>query len=255
MNGGHACLTIEDTKSAGFHADVRSLCDALGTSSEPPPSSGRSEAATQPYADPFADTLASPASFASARPDWCVDTGTMLLTMSTFDLWEALERGQVLAWMRVWREGMECWTPVGEIPDFAWAIACTPRPPVEPEALPESEPPAEARTGPLHAPTVTVEPPPGERGPPIAAPVPRPLYGVRCDPQSDPPSRSARWCRRIFARPIAAPPPPGSEVGVTSPLEGAQPPHPEDKPAPEAAHHDERGQRRLPRGGGHTYGR
>jgi hypothetical protein len=254
MNGGHGCLTIEDTKSAGFHADVRSLCDALGTSSEPPPSSGRSEAATQPYTDPFADTLASPASFANASPDWCVDVGTMLLTLSTFDLWEALERGQVLAWMRVWREGMECWTPVGEIPEFAWAIAGTPRPPAEPEALPEPDPPAEARTGPLHAPTVTVEPPPESAVRPIAAPVPRPLHGVRWIAIGSAVAVAA-VVSAIFAR-SNVPPPPAETVGATSPLEGAQPRQPaEDKPAPEAAHHDERGQRRLPRGGGHTYGR
>ncbi len=168
MNGGHAFQTIEDTNRASFHADFRGLRGALGAPSEPPPSSGRSEAATQPYTDPFAATMAAPASFASDHPDWCVDVGQELLTMTTFELWEALERGQVTAWMRVWREGMECWTPVGEISDFTWAIAGTPSPSLAPEPLAESEPPAEARTDPPQAPTAPIEAPPDSAVRPIA---------------------------------------------------------------------------------------
>jgi hypothetical protein len=73
MNGGHACRTIEETRSGGFHADVRELCDEPSTPSEPPPSSGRSEQATQPYTDPYADTMQAHASFTSSQPAWCVD--------------------------------------------------------------------------------------------------------------------------------------------------------------------------------------
>ena len=136
MNGGQACQTTGETRKATFHADVRGLC---GAPSEPPPSSGRSEAATQPY-DAYADTLAPPSSFSDARPQWCIDTGALLLTMTTFELWEALERGEVLAWMRVWREGMECWTPVGEIADFAWALATIPAPTPCPSCPPKPTP-------------------------------------------------------------------------------------------------------------------
>lgn len=253
MNGGHTCLTIEDTKSPGFHADVRSLCDALGTSSEPP-SSGRAEAATQQYVAPFADTLPSPESFSSARADWCVDTGPMMFTMTTFDLWEAVERGQVLAWMRVWREGMECWTPVGEIPQFAWALASTPQPPAEPAALPEPEPSAEATTGPLHAPTANVELPPESEIRPIAAPVSRLPGGARWVVVASAVAVAA-VAFATFVRedsPSALPP----AMAGASPLEVAQPWHPaDDTPRPEVAHHEERGQHRLPRGGQRAYGR
>ncbi|APR83633.1 Hypothetical protein A7982_08982 [Minicystis rosea] len=43
--------------------------------------------------------------------------------MTTFELWSAIERGEVAAWMRVWREGLECWTPLGELPELQWAVA------------------------------------------------------------------------------------------------------------------------------------
>src|SRR6185437_13308848 len=82
------------------------------------------------------------ASFGSTHPDWCVDVGNGLVSMTTFELWEALERAQVLAWMRVWREGMECWTPVGEIAEFSWAIAGTPAPPSDSEAGLSPTPPS-----------------------------------------------------------------------------------------------------------------
>ncbi len=138
MNGGYQCRTIEETNGAAVPADLRGSSATAGAESRPPPSSGRSEAVTRAYADPYADTHAS---FGSTHPHWCVDVGTGLLTLTTFELWEALERGQVLAWMRVWREGMECWTPVGEIAEFAWAVAGTPAPPSAPSRSARPEPP------------------------------------------------------------------------------------------------------------------
>lgn len=86
----------------------------------------RSAADTARVADPFAVTIAAPADLVGGRPEWCVDTGDRLLTMTTFELWNAIDRGEVPPWMRVWREGMECWTPVGELSEFAWALASTP---------------------------------------------------------------------------------------------------------------------------------
>jgi hypothetical protein len=255
MTGEHACQAIEDRRAEGFHADVRSLCEALASQGGPP-SSQRSEAATRPYADPFADTLAAGASsFASDRPDWCVDVGSALLTMTTFELWEALERGQVLSWMRVWREGMECWTPVGEIAELTWAIAGTPAPPAEPEvpmpSLPSVDP------APLLALPETNEAPPQS----VIRPAPVPQR-----------HRAGRWIALGSAVAIAAvisaivsggsPPAPPPEargasappVTDTSPIVSVRAAN--DAPAPvAAARHDERGQRRLPRDGRRGYGR
>jgi GYF domain 2 len=257
MNGGHAFQTIEDTGSASFHADFRSLRGELGAPSEPPPSSGRSEASTRPCADPFADTMASPASFASDHPHWCVDVGEALLSMTTFELWEGLERGQVTAWMRVWREGMECWTPVGEIAEFTWAIAGTPDPTRPPEPAPEPEPPAEARTDPPHAPTALVEPPPVSTIRPVTPLAHHDLGGARWIALGSAVAVAA-VVAAIFAHSDPPQAPPAPIAGATPAalrLEDAPGPRLEDAPAPEAAHHEERGQHRLPRDGRRAYGR
>jgi hypothetical protein len=254
MDGGQACRRIEDATKASFHADVRSLCESKGSFVEPPPSSRRSTTPTTPYAG-YADTLPAPSSTAPSEPEWCVDTGALFHTMTTFELWEALERGHVLAWMRVWREGMECWTPVGEIADFACALAAIPPPPADPELEPEPDPElsADADTGPISAPTVTPEPPPPESA---VRPVRRPLG-------------SAGWIALGSAIALAAlisailvrlaAPPPAPVSGASSPVEATpivEPPPPaDDPPSPEASHHTERGQRRLPRAGRRAYGR
>jgi hypothetical protein len=257
MTGEHACQEIEDRRGGGFHADVRGLCEALGSSGEPPPSSRRSAAATQPYTDPFADTLTAAAQgFASDRPDWCVDVGSALLTMTTFELWEALERGQVLPGMRVWREGMECWTPVGEIAELTWAIAGTPSPPADPEAPPPAPPSA--------APRPSLAPPEVTEAPPSSTIRPVPV---------SPRSSGARWIALGSAVAVAAvvsaivvggsspPEPPAETRGAALPpvTETAAPAlklSVQAPPAPAAAtRHDERGQRRLPRDGRRTYGR
>jgi hypothetical protein len=246
MNGGQACRTTGETRKGTFHADVRGLCEAP---SEAPPSSRRSEVATQPY-DAYADTLAAPSTFSESQPQWCIDTGGLFLTMTTFELWEALERGEVLAWMRVWREGMECWTPVGEIADFAWALASVPTP--APAPLPEPELPADAHTGPLSTPTVTPDPPVSE-----IRPVKRPLAGAGWIALGSAVALAA-VISAILVRMGAPPAASVASSGASAPVEAVvveRPSAPADPPSPEATHHEERGQRRQPRGGRRAYGR
>jgi hypothetical protein len=64
--------------------------------------------------------------------EWCVDSGERLSTMSTFEAWTAIARGDVRRSHRVWREGMECWEPIEEVPELACALsieqAVTPEP-------------------------------------------------------------------------------------------------------------------------------
>ena len=46
--------------------------------------------------------------------------------MTTIELWTALDWGEIQAYVRVWREGMECWTPAGEVPELACALVNAP---------------------------------------------------------------------------------------------------------------------------------
>jgi hypothetical protein len=260
MDGGQACREIEEATTVSFHADVRSLCESKGPFAEPPPSSRRSTTPTTPYAG-YADTLPAPSSPSPSQPEWCVDTGALMHTMTTFELWEALERGDVLAWMRVWREGMECWTPVGEIADFACALAAIPPPPADPDPDPDPEPTpapelsADADTGPLSTPTVTPEPPP-----PASAvrPVRRPLGSAGWIALGSAIALAA-LISAILVRLASPPPTPVAVSGASSPVEATPavvPPSPADEPlSPETPHHTERGQRRLPRAGRVAYGR
>jgi hypothetical protein len=55
------------------------------------------------------------------RP-WCVDSGAHIATMSTVELRLAVASGDVGAAVRVWREGMECWTPVEELPELGHPV-------------------------------------------------------------------------------------------------------------------------------------
>jgi hypothetical protein len=252
MNGGYACRTMEETMGAGPHVDLCGSPDAAGAESTPPPSSGRSEAATRAYADPYADTLEVHASFGSTHPDWCVDVGSGLVSMTTFELWEALERGQVLAWMRVWREGMECWTPVGEIAEFTWAIAGTPAPPSDPEAgLSPTPPPLPADTplaaGDLARSTEAATAFGLALGRPSALWVPvgaavaliavaAALVVTHAPPQSGPAESAAG-------------------VAETAPLPEASLPADEGPELQATMHQPERGQCRLPRGGRRAYRR
>jgi hypothetical protein len=56
-------------------------------------------------------------------PEWCADLGHCLQALTTFDLWMALARGELNRKTRVWRDGMEAWTPVEDIPELALALA------------------------------------------------------------------------------------------------------------------------------------
>jgi hypothetical protein len=56
-------------------------------------------------------------------PEWCADLGHCLQALTTFDLWMALARGELSRKTRVWRDGMDAWTPVEDIPELALAIA------------------------------------------------------------------------------------------------------------------------------------
>jgi len=56
-------------------------------------------------------------------PEWCADLGHCLQALTTFDLWMALARGELSRKTRVWRDGMDAWTPVEDVPELALAIA------------------------------------------------------------------------------------------------------------------------------------
>ena len=117
MNGGQGCRMVEESAwEAGppLVPDIESDAPASAERQR------RSSVDTMPASDPF--SMVHP-----ARPEWCVDVGEALLSMTTFELWSAIERSQVAPWMRAWREGMECWTEVQEIPELEWAVASAPR--------------------------------------------------------------------------------------------------------------------------------
>lgn len=125
MKGAEGCR-IEESEGEAAPPPVPSFaCSeaARVAPSEAPESATRrrrSSVDTVPASDPFTALNA-------GRPDWCVDLGESLATMTTFELWSAIERSDVAPWMRVWREGMECWTPVQELAELRWAVASAPR--------------------------------------------------------------------------------------------------------------------------------
>jgi hypothetical protein len=91
------------------------------------PCSSRPMAETQTYSGPissqaFPSEPLAPEGLLEERTDWCVDLGSVLASMDTFELWEAIDRGHVRAEMRVWREGMECWTPIGQVSELTLAL-------------------------------------------------------------------------------------------------------------------------------------
>jgi len=113
-----------------------SSSEACPSSSSPacPPSS-RAEATTLVRASignfAYADTMAvSDPSLLEGEgtPDWCIDLGERLLTVTTFDAWSAIARGEVRSGMRAWREGLECWTPVEDLVELACALSAEPTP-------------------------------------------------------------------------------------------------------------------------------
>ncbi|WP_441290638.1 hypothetical protein ACSRUE_09050 [Sorangium sp. KYC3313] len=62
---------------------------------------------------------------AESKP-WCIDRGDFLEAMSTVALWRALELGELPHSTRVWREGLECWTPAGDVKALGWTISQPP---------------------------------------------------------------------------------------------------------------------------------
>ena len=161
MSNGRACLKIEDRAHDGdveANPPVSGVRESLCTI---PVVDGRSAAATVPGAgvDRFAETLPVVVEVLGAEPlEWCVDLGVTLITRTTFDLWAAIEQGKIGGNMLVWREGMECWTPVDRVGELACALEQAP-----PAALllaEQSPEPAEATTNPeVRRPPIELDPP------------------------------------------------------------------------------------------------
>ena len=246
MIGGQACRTTGETRKGTFHADVRGLREAP---SEAPPSSRQSETATQPY-EAYADTLAAPKSFSESQPQWCIDTGGLFLTMTTFELWEALERAEVLAWMRVWREGMRVLDAGGRDRRLRLGPRLGPRAPagVAPGARAARRRPHRAALDAHRHPRAAGERDPSGEGCAARRRLDRPRVAVAL--------AAVIWA--ILVRLATPPAAPVASTGASAPVEAVvvEPASgPADPPEPEATHHEERGQRRQPRGGRRAYGR
>jgi len=163
MSNGQACFEIEDRDRAPT-GDVDASPPTSGvrhTLHTIPVPDGRSAAATVPGAgvDRFAATIAAledrlDEHLAPPPFEWCVDLGATLITRTTFDLWAAIEQGEIGGSMLVWREGMECWTPVERVGELACALEAAP------VAFEQSPEPAEATTNPeVRRPVIEPEPP------------------------------------------------------------------------------------------------
>lgn len=260
---------------------LRAVEPSVAPSSAAPRSDRRSQLETLPCAGVVAAMeepaeLPSPSVRERHQLSWCVDFGDEMRTMSTFDLWTAIERGEVSADLRVWREGMECWMPVARVPSLAVALVS-----LAPLTTP-SPTPAAATTGPA----------PEVRERPVGRPVPAPQLDAAPPPPQRRPARS--WATTFLSpgtlwmalgsgvaagaitaalmmssRPAPLPAPaPHAPVLLAAPAEpppvdpylaslGALPPPVTETPAveppaaaPEAprARHDELGQHRLRRG-------
>jgi hypothetical protein len=134
-----ACDVFPPSSQQDFIATLPGV--APGASPPAPPYSSRPMAETHAYTPPRSSRKEQATATAGDDPrtEWCVDFGTALATMDTFELWAAIDRGDVVASMRVWREGMECWTPIGQVLDLALALQTpstsrTPGPVAFPEA-------------------------------------------------------------------------------------------------------------------------
>ncbi|WP_437305499.1 hypothetical protein [Sorangium sp. So ce388] len=104
---------------------VEGLCDGV-----PAPSGGEARRQGQlslcsAPTMPFSSHTASREEPTESKP-WCVDHGDRLEAMSTVELWRALELGELPHSTRVWREGIECWTPAGEVKALGWTISQPP---------------------------------------------------------------------------------------------------------------------------------
>jgi hypothetical protein len=173
-----------------------------------------------------------------------------MLAMTTFELWEALERGHVVASMRVWREGMECWTPIGEVGEFAWSGSGSPEHPLDDATLFTADGASGAppiQEGPTPPPESTLRPVCSETNPApwialgSAVAVVAVVSAINVQARSAPAFELAGVASGVAqpTLPVAVAPS-GHETALGS------------EPAPE---HCERGQRRLPRGGRRAYGR
>jgi hypothetical protein len=138
MSNGQACFQIEDRASAGDSEASPPMSGVRENERTLHVVDGRCAAATVPGAgvDRFAATFpVVDEPLPAYSPEWCVDLGANLVTKSTFALWTAIERGEVGGNMLVWREGMECWTPINRVGELAYAIE--PVRPTVPEPSPE----------------------------------------------------------------------------------------------------------------------
>ncbi len=79
---------------------------------------------------------------------WAVDLGGAIRTLSTHSLWVAIANGTVSRRARVWREGMECWSPIEDVPDLACALVDSPDPSLVDESHARSPEPPRAEPGP-----------------------------------------------------------------------------------------------------------
>lgn len=153
MSNGQACFQIED-QSPAEDADASPPTSGVrDTESTIHIVGGRPTAETVPGAgvDRFAATMPVVEESPVAPPfEWCVDLGAMMVTKTTFELWAAIEKGEVRGSMLVWREGMECWTPVEHVGELVCALERAPsQAPPLPAPVPEASPePAEATTNP-----------------------------------------------------------------------------------------------------------
>ncbi|MFO0551001.1 MAG: hypothetical protein U0271_21605 [Polyangiaceae bacterium] len=55
-------------------------------------------------------------------PRWAVDNGNAITAMTTFELWLALDSGEISPSALVWRVGREAWDPVLDVPELACAL-------------------------------------------------------------------------------------------------------------------------------------
>jgi hypothetical protein len=164
MSNGQACFQI------GIETEIEDRTPSGAVETSPPTSGvrdtestihvvgGRGAAVTVPGAgvDRFAATMPVVEESAAAPPlAWCVDLGAKMITRTTFELWTGIEQGEIRGRMLVWREGMECWTPVERVGELACALELAPR-----ETLEPSLEPAEATTSPALREAPPEPPPP-----------------------------------------------------------------------------------------------
>lgn len=91
------------------------------------PTKARASLPTVPRGSDCTDALSSfgedtSHELAEQRFTWAVDAGAELRAMTTFDLWYALNCGDLEADVRVWRLGREAWSQACDVPELACAL-------------------------------------------------------------------------------------------------------------------------------------